>query len=92
MKYGITIVAGMVFWGLAVGAVLHATGTFFRQGSLLINLGSSILVSAFYTMAAVTLFKLRPKEGRVFTVFFYPLPAFALLGFWAIVRALMGLS
>jgi hypothetical protein len=92
MKYWIAIVTGMVFWGLAVGAILHASGGFFLHGSLLANLGSSILVSVLYTMAAVTTFKLKPKEGRELTVFFYPVPAFALLACWAVIRMAMGLN
>jgi len=83
----IVLVAGMVFWGVVVGLGLHATGSFFTQPSLLKNVGSTIVVSVFYTLAMLSLFKPKIEPGREIKAFFFPVPAFLVLAAWAAILA-----
>lgn len=84
MNKGTTVlVAGMLFWGVVVGLGLHATGAFFTQPSLIKNVVSTILVSVFYTLAMISLFKPKIEPGREMKAFFLPVPAFVVLAAWA---------
>ena len=74
------LLAGMIFWGVVVGGVLHVSG-YFRHPNLAASLGTSVLVSIFCTLGMIATFK--PKfEGRPGRAFLSPLLAFAILFLW----------
>jgi hypothetical protein len=72
-KNTMILAAGMVFLGVVVGLILHATGTFFAHVSMVKNVGSTVLVSVFYTLGMLSVFRPKIELGQEWKAFF-PVP------------------
>jgi hypothetical protein len=79
----------MVFWGVVVGLILHATGMFFAQVSMVKNVGSTVLVSVFYTLGMLSVFRPKIEPRQEWKAFFFPVPAFLVLAAWAAINAVL---